>query len=414
MTAPGWTNVRISILTRGLFISFAFLAAIAAAGQAMARTASIVVDYETGRVLHAVNPDTRNYPASLTKMMTLYVAFDAIKKGNLKMTQQLRVSARAAAARPSKLGLKAGTTISAQDAILAMLTKSANDAAVVVAEAVAGSEYKFSQLMTQKAKEIGMSRSNFRNASGLPNRRQLSTARDMATLAKRLLVDFPKQYELFSTAEFEYEGRRYRNHNALLETYPGVDGMKTGYTRASGYNLVVSAQRDGRRIIGVVFGGRSSAARNAKMRDLLDEAFADLKKDKPTAPAIAKAGGSISAASLSSAKVSGPSIVVARNDELRKPETPAVQDTAGKAGWGIQVGAFKDDAPARKAATKAVKQLRRNVRNTAQVVVVPVQQGEETIYRARLVGLSRNTANEACRRLQSRKVSCVPVPPGTE
>jgi D-alanyl-D-alanine carboxypeptidase len=181
--------------------------------------------------------------------------------------------------------------------------------------------------------------------------------------------------------------------------------MKTGYTRASGYNLVVSAQRDGRRVIGVIFGGRSSAARNERMRDLLDGAFADLQKEPGLGtPTVAKVAGNVSATS----------IVVARNDALRKPETPALQDTAGKAGWGIQVGAFKDDAPARKAATKAVKQLRRNVRNTAQVVVVQVQQGEETIYRARLVGLSRNTANEACRRLQSRKLSCVPVPPGTE
>jgi len=405
MTASGWINLRIRFPERLAYTVVALLVFVLAGGQALARTASIVVDFETGRVLQAVNPDTRNYPASLTKMMTLYVAFDAIKKGKLSMTQQLPVSNRAAAARPSKLGLEPGTTITTHEAILAMVTKSANDAAVVVAEAIAGSEYKFSRLMTQKAKEIGMSKSNFRNASGLPNRRQLSTARDMATLAKHLLTDFPDQYSLFSTPEFEFNGQTYRNHNALLESYSGVDGLKTGYTRASGYNLVASAQRNGRRVIGVVFGGRSSAARNTRMRELLDGAFAALDKAPDSGkPAIAKVAGS----------ASGASIVVARNDALHKPETPASQDFASKVGWGIQVGAFKDDAPARNAANKAALQLRRNVRNTAQVVVVQVQQGEETIYRARLLGLSRNTANEACRRLQSRKLSCVPVPPGTD
>jgi D-alanyl-D-alanine carboxypeptidase len=404
MTTSGWINLRIRCRDRFAYTAAFFLVLFLAGGQALARTASIVVDFETGQVLHAVNPDSRNYPASLTKMMTLYVAFDALKKGKLSMTQPLPVSARAAAARPSKLGLSAGSTITMQDAILAMVTKSANDAAVVVAEAVAGSEYKFSLLMTQKAKDIGMSKSNFRNASGLPNRRQLSTARDMATLAKHLLTDFPDQYKLFSTPEFEFNGQTYRNHNALLDSYPGVDGMKTGYTRASGYNLVASAHRNGHRVIGVVFGGRSSAARNARMRELLDGAFAKLELPDTGKPAIAKVAGN----------VSGASIVVARNDALHKPETPESQDFSTKAGWGIQVGAFKDDAPARNAANKAALQLRRNVRNAAQVVVVQVQQGDETIYRARLLGLSRNTANEACRRLQSRKLSCVPVPPGTD
>jgi D-alanyl-D-alanine carboxypeptidase len=324
------------------------------------------------------------------------------------MSQRLPISARAAAARPSKLGLRRGSTITVHDAILAMLTKSANDAAVVMAEAIGGTEYKFSRMMTQKAREIGMKKSNFRNASGLPNRRQLSTARDMATLAKRLLTDFPEYYDLFSTPEFEFNGRHYRNHNALLDSYPGVDGMKTGYTRASGYNLVASAQRNGHRVIGVVFGGRSSAARNSRMRHLLDDAFAELETTPvpvPDAkPAIAKVAGSVSRTS----------IVVARNDALRKPKATALQDVGEKAGWGIQVGAFKDDAPALKAANTAARQLRRNVRNAAQVVVVPVRQGDDTIYRARLLGLSRNTANEACRRLQSRKLSCVPVPPGTD
>ncbi len=405
MTAPGWIKVRISCRFRQAVIFLAFLGALGAAGQASARNASIVVDFETGRVLEAVNPDMRNYPASLTKMMTIYLAFEAMQKGKLKMSQPLPVSERAAAARPSKLGLTPGTTITAHDAILAMMTKSANDAAVVVGEAVGGTEHKFSEIMTRKARDLGMERTIFRNASGLPNRRQLSTARDMATLAKHLLTDFPDQYKLFATPEFEYDGHVYRNHNALLDSYPGVDGVKTGYTRASGYNLVVSAKRDGRRIIGVIFGGQSSAARNARMKHLLDVAFADLEKtDRPgktERPQIA-------------ANTGGANLVMARSAPLHKPEVTTVQDTGGKAGWGIQVGAFKDDAPARKAASKAARQLQRKVRRKAQVIVVAVQQGDETIYRARLVGLSRNNATEACRRLQSRKLSCVPVPPETD
>jgi D-alanyl-D-alanine carboxypeptidase len=379
------------------------------AREAHARNASIVVDFDTGRVLHSVNPDTRNYPASLTKMMTLYMAFDAIGKGRLKMGQQLPVSARAAAARPSKLGLTAGSTISAHDAIMAMMTKSANDAAVVVAEAIGGTEHKFSEMMTRKARELGMNRTNFRNASGLPNRRQLSTARDMAVLAKHLLTDFPERYRLFSTTEFEFDGRVYRNHNALLESYPGVDGLKTGYTHASGYNLVVSAKRDGHRVVGVIFGGQSSVARNSRMERLLDTAFADLN-----VPAPGKAPTMQVASADTGADAATGEIVMARNDALHKPETPAVQSTGRKAGWGIQVGAFTDDAPARKAATTAARNLTKTARKSAQVVVTQVQQGEETIYRARLVGLSRNTATEACRRLQSRKLSCVPVPPGTD
>ena len=402
MTALGWNKVTFFCRFR-LFVTLFVLAVLSTtAHQAEARNASIVVDFETGRVLHAVNPDVRNYPASLTKMMTVYMAFEAIEKGRLKMSQKLPVSARAAAARPSKLGLTPGTTITAHDAILAMMTKSANDAAVVVAEALGGTEHKFSEMMTRKARELGMDRTTFRNASGLPNRRQLSTARDMATLAKRLLTDFPERYRLFATPEFEYDGRRYRNHNALLESYPGTDGVKTGYTAASGYNLVASAKRDGHRIIGVIFGGQTSAARNSRMEHLLDVAFADLEKPGRTpAPQIASATASENIVNAS----------LTAGESLQKPDVPAVQSTGIKAGWGIQVGAFSDDAPARKAAKKAASKLRKKVRMKAQILVVPVQQGAETIYRAQLVGLSRNTANEACRRLQSRKVNCVPVPP---
>jgi len=404
MTVLLGKSANIGHIIRYGFISLVFAAVSLASVTAHARYASIVVEHETGKVLHAVNADTRNYPASLTKMMTIYLAFEAVRKGQLTMDRKLTVSARAAGARPSKLGLKKGETITVRDAILALITKSANDVAVVVAESIAGTERKFGRLMTKKARELGMKRTNFRNASGLPNRRQLSTARDMSILARKLLADFPGQYQLFSTKQFEFNGRKFRNHNSLLIDYPGADGMKTGYTRASGYNLVVSATRNGRRIIGVVFGGKSARARNSHMRRLLNRSFAKLTPSKPKTGPVAKQAPKKPTAAPSAA------IAMSVPKPLRKPSTPRLQNTGGKAGWSIQVGAFKAKAPARRAAKRAARQLSGKHRGT-RVLILPTKMGNELIYRARLVGLSQNSATEACRRLKSRRVSCVPVPP---
>jgi D-alanyl-D-alanine carboxypeptidase len=236
-----------------------------------------VVDAGTGEVLHQVNADTRNYPASLTKMMTLYLAFEALDRGRLKMDQTLSVSRRA-------------QSIKVKDAILALVTKSANDAAVVIAEALAGSEIKFAQKMTAKARALGMTRTNFRNASGLPNRRQLSTARDMARLAQALIEDYPQFYTYFSTEKFTYKGRTYSNHNSLLRRYAGTDGLKTGYTRASGFNLAASSLRDGRRLIAVVFGGKTASSRDRHITGLLDKGFAS---PTMTRPLTARAGPAV-------------------------------------------------------------------------------------------------------------------------
>ena len=243
-------------------------------GAASARYASIVIDASTGDVLHQVNADTRNYPASLTKMMTLYLAFEALEKGRIQQSQKLMVSRRAAGMPASKLGLRRGRTITLEHAILALVTKSANDAAVVIAEALAGSETKSARLMTKKAKQLGMTRTSFRNASGLHNRRQLSTARDMSKLALALIRDYPRYYIYFSTKKFRYKGRTFRNHNELLKTYKGTDGVKTGYTRASGYNLAASTIHHGRRLIAVVFGGKSAKSRDRHIASLLDKGFA--------------------------------------------------------------------------------------------------------------------------------------------
>ena len=245
-----------------------FALALSVATAAQARYASIVIDYDTGRVLHESNADTRNYPASLAKMMTLYLAFEALERGDITLDKKLKVSRRAAGMPAAKLGLKRGETITVKNAILALITKSANDAAVVVAEALGEKETRFARMMTRKAKALGMKRTQFRNASGLPNRRQLSTARDMATLARALIRDFPKYYRLFATKEFVYKGKRYRNHNRLLRKYAGADGIKTGYIRASGFNLAASVSRNGRRLIEVVFGGKTPIFEQAELARL--------------------------------------------------------------------------------------------------------------------------------------------------
>ena len=259
----------------GLALALCILAMsqVFATEEAQARYASIVIDAETSEVLRSRNADIRRYPASLTKMMTLYLLFEAVDNGKLSLDSKLKVSKRAAGQSPSKLGLRAGSTIRVEDAIKALIVKSANDIAVVVAEALGGTEVEFARKMTRKAKALGMSRTTFRNASGLPNRKQRSTARDMARLAQALQQDFPHRYHYFDDQRFRYRGRVHRSPNRLLGRYRGMDGVKTGYIRASGFNLAASAERDGRRVIAVVFGGKTSRSRNAHMANLLDLGF---------------------------------------------------------------------------------------------------------------------------------------------
>ncbi|MBN8534731.1 MAG: D-alanyl-D-alanine carboxypeptidase [Rhizobiales bacterium] len=233
--------------------------------------ASIVVDINSGRTLQATHADALRHPASITKVMTLYMLFEQIERGRFKLNSELPVSRFAASQKPSKLGLPAGSTIAVEDAIKALVTKSANDVAVVVAEAIGGSEERFGQMMTAKARSIGMSRSVFRNASGLPNPAQVTTARDLVTLGRAVHDRFPRFYHYFNTRSFEFDGYAYRNHNKLLGRVEGVDGIKTGFTRASGFNLLTSARADGRHLITVVLGGRSGRARDAQVAALVEE-----------------------------------------------------------------------------------------------------------------------------------------------
>lgn len=231
--------------------------------------AAMVIDAKTGRTLHAVNENALRHPASITKVMTLYMLFEQMERGRFTMNSPLRVSAYAAARPPSKLGLKAGETIEVEDAVMALITKSANDVAVVVAENVAGDEDTFAEQMTRRARALGMSRTVFKNASGLPDAEQVTTARDLTILARAIQERFPRHYHLFQARSFEYAGRSHRNHNKLLGRVEGVDGIKTGYTRNSGFNLMTSAKADGRHIVSIVLGGRSGRARDQIMSNLV-------------------------------------------------------------------------------------------------------------------------------------------------
>jgi D-alanyl-D-alanine carboxypeptidase len=250
-------------------------------------TSSIVVDGNTGAVLHASNADSLRHPASLTKIMTLYLLFERLEAGRLKLDTQLKVSEHAADQAPTKLGLKPGATIAVEDAIKAVVTKSANDAAVAIAENLGGDEDSFAKLMTEKAHALGMSRTTYVNASGLPDDDQNTTAQDQALLGRAIQERFPRYYKYFSTEEFVYRGHAMRNHNHLLGVVGGVDGIKTGYTRASGFNLVTSVHRDGRFIVAVVLGGRSAYERDARMRDLINAHIKEASL-RHTATAIAE------------------------------------------------------------------------------------------------------------------------------
>jgi D-alanyl-D-alanine carboxypeptidase len=252
-------------------------------GRAMAAVpySGLVVEVDTDRVLYEKNADELRHPASLTKMMTLYLVFEALANGELNEDTMFRVSRFAVMRPPSRLGLSAGEALSVRDGILALVTRSANDAASVIAEGVAGSESVFAAMMTDKARELGMSRTVFRNASGLPDPNQVTTARDMYRLGRALYKDFPEQYTYFSTPKFYYAGQGFENHNHLMERYPGMDGIKTGFINTSGFNLVASAKRGGRRLIGVVFGGPSAFRRDQHMKEILDDGFAQLLEGAP-------------------------------------------------------------------------------------------------------------------------------------
>ena len=269
-----WIRTEAPHGLRGGVFGFASLVAclaLASNSATAAPYADIVVDANSGAVLHQTNPDAKRHPASLTKIMTLYLLFEQLEAGKLKLDSSLKVSSSAAEQSPTKLGLKAGSTIAVEDAIKGIITRSANDAAVVIAEAIAGSEDDFAALMTRKARTLGMSRTVYKNASGLPDDDQVTTARDQSMLGRAIQERFPKYYKYFQTRSFTFRGHSIGNHNHLLGRVDGVDGIKTGYIRASGFNLVTSLHRGNRYVVAVVMGGSSAGSRDARMRELISQ-----------------------------------------------------------------------------------------------------------------------------------------------
>ncbi|WP_419730248.1 D-alanyl-D-alanine carboxypeptidase family protein [Lichenicola sp.] len=278
MPTRGWSKRLTKAASLGALFGMAVVGVVAAPVSARAQyvgqLSTFVMDANTGAVLQQGNPDLQRYPASLTKLMTLYLAFDAIRANRISLDQAVPVSSHAASMEPSKLDLVPGSYLTVEQAILGLVTKSANDAACALGELLAqGDEQAFAQMMTQKARSLGMSNTTFRNASGLPDPEQVSTARDFATLTRHLIQDFPDQYHYFSVPAFMFHGREVMNHDPMLQIYPGADGLKTGYTVDAGRNLVTSAVRGNVRLIGIVLGARTNPQRSAVMAELLDQGF---------------------------------------------------------------------------------------------------------------------------------------------
>lgn len=271
------------------------LAAAPAARAGVGNDAALVMDAETGRVLYARSGDAARAPASLTKIMTLYLVFDQIKAGRLKLTDEITFSANAAAQKPTKLGLKKGGTLTVEQAIYALVIQSANDVAVAVAEHLGGNEQQFARMMTQRARDLGMKRTTFRNASGLPAAGQITTARDMAILSRAVMRNHPALYRYFSATEFTFRGRTIKTHNRVLTSLNGANGIKTGYTRASGFNLTTSAERNGKRLIGVVLGGDTGKARDDEMKTMLEAWFKQLER-RPNLVASYGSGSAVASA----------------------------------------------------------------------------------------------------------------------
>ncbi|MEM7424949.1 MAG: D-alanyl-D-alanine carboxypeptidase [Pseudomonadota bacterium] len=424
--------------------------------HAAAKFAAITIDAHNGRILYARNIDAPRYPASLTKIMTLYVLFQDLEAGRIKMDSRLRVSKFAASRQPSKLGLKPGSSIKVRDAIKALVTKSANDVATTVAEGLGGTEANFALRMTRTARHLGMTRTTFANASGLPDRRQLTTARDMATLGLRIQKDFPKYYGVFKTRRFTYKGRRYANHNRLLGRVKGVDGIKTGYTRASGFNLTSSVRRGSRHVIGVVMGAKSGKSRNRYMASILKKALKKVPNRKrrliastagtpPKGRAYKPAVRVITAAtlppepktnlprptvtgmngvvstqarviSLKTGSASGSStralskrLKTVKNPK-RTPKAAAAGDLARGKTWQIQIGAFSSAEDAMSGLARArntgLKSLKRKKALTLQV-----KTAGGTLYRARFAGFNRRQASRVCSALARRAIGCMAIAP---
>ncbi|MGR3616210.1 MAG: D-alanyl-D-alanine carboxypeptidase family protein [Paracoccaceae bacterium] len=446
----------------GLYIlTFVWLMVIVPLSAAAAPYAAMVIDARTGEVLHSRNADTRLHPASLTKMMTLYIAFEAVRNGEITLDTKVRISKHAASEPPSKLGLRSGQRIAFRYLIRAAAVKSANDAATAIGIAISGSEAAFARRMTRTAKALGMTRTTFKNAHGLTESGHLSTARDMTTLGRHLLYDYPQYYNLFSRKSTNAGVKTVNNTNRrLLGAYRGADGIKTGYTRAAGFNLVASAERGNERIIATVFGGKSSTSRNARVAELLDMGFrrapsrAPLRK--PTRPAyVGNVGGVVVVASgpmkkslrpkmrpgsqtviaaADAAKLqddinaalaeagdqgqatgtspeSQPDVVLAHanvSEEEIVQEVVTRLSTSGGLYWGVNVGLYTN----RYQAEKVLLQTALSEMSTLDGSLRKVSQTNRG-FEANFLGMTQERADLACRRLKARNVDCSTIGPAS-
>ena len=384
------------------------------------RYASIILEESSGKVLFSRNADKQLRPASLTKIMTLYLMFEALQQKKVTMGTRMKVSRTAASRSPSKLYLKPGHTITVKNAILALVTKSANDVATVVAEHLGGgSEREFARKMTRKAKSLGMSRTIFRNASGLPHSSQYSTARDMARLGMAVRRDFPQYFHYFSRTQFNWNGRKFKNHNRLLKTFQGTDGIKTGYTNAAGFNLVATAERNGVRLIGVVFGGKTGRSRDKHMVSILGKQFKRVKTIQvkrlpaPSLPAprpseILQAAAKPAPVGVRAPVSSASQPATAPLSVAAPPRPPRTLDAPPQQ-WSIQVGSFSRRISAHKAAISA--------RRTAGTVLTrrPAQlslviHGQIPLWRVQFRKLEEDDARAACAALFSAGSACIALP----
>ena len=456
-TASG--RVLISIVT----FLMVFALQIAATNEADARKrargnpkyAAIVVDAKTGKVLHSRNAHARRYPASLTKMMTLYLVFEDMKAGRISKSSRLIMTKAGARRPPSKIGLRVGRSISMEQAILSLVTKSANDVSTAIGDKLAGTEAKFAKRMTRKARQLGMKNTTFKNANGLTARGQITTASDMAKLGMALREHFPRQYRYFSTRSFKFGKRRYGNHNKLLGRVRGVDGIKTGYTNASGFNLVSSVSSRNRRIVAVVMGGRTGSRRNAQMRKLIRTylpkastgksrrqiARATSSRSSPVASratkqivtaaktkAVAKKANSLIASRIKNAhstNQSNTSTVAGVKNQLvnlnkkatPKPElrpsvdlirTASISGSSSKInGWQIQIAA-SDSKPKLLELMKSIQSKNRRFLGEKTMSTPSIKSNGKMLYRGRFTGFaSKRDATNTCKALKRRKVDCL-------
>ncbi len=438
------TNASVAKTTRFLYLGIAFLCLfLILSDHAFARTrhrravytpppySSVIMDAQTGKILDSTSADARRYPASLTKLMTLFLTFEAMDRGHLHANDALHVSSNATRQPPSKLGLRVGQSISAQQAILVLVTRSANDVAVALAETIGGSTRNFARMMNERAASLGMKGTHFANPSGLPDPNQYTTARDIALLSRSLMQYFPHYYHYFGVRQCNFRGEEINTHNNLMCRYPGMDGLKTGYINTSGFNLAASAVRNNRRVIVVVFGGRTANSRDRHVADLLDKGF-EMLQNQPASPMVAETSPAAPTASETrhaSAETHSPAttspetpsqatsiVSSALEDATPAPvqtasaataDRPGTQriaylptDTRRQGNWGIQVGAYGSETLGQQALRMARSILDKHLPSSAQGIVMPVQTPQGLIYRARFVGLSATHASQACQRLR--------------